>query len=309
MKATTRTPNSQLHSAVNFASSRHVPEDHHSHNVHHQQLPSAPPESGPKSTSFTATFRSVFQRLPSRAPSAASLHSSYSAASSARPQPPPPASDYKPIHPYATMVSAPLPVVSSHDAADEEDECPVCLEPLSFSFRLPGEKPHIVPECGHALHEVSLRLLAIRPVFACLSLPALAATHLAHAQYSPRLDRADLGRYRSRAWLGLEHVVHHVEHFARRWRRLQSVRSCFYEAGGHLGILGPLAMGTAKMTSCLELRIARGAQTGRAGSCSTRFLPNRHVSQPSTAPHQAPAALVKSCASLIWVYAVFADDR
>jgi hypothetical protein len=30
----------------------------------------------------------------------------------------------------------------------------VCLEPLSFSFRLPGEKPHIVPECGHALHEV-----------------------------------------------------------------------------------------------------------------------------------------------------------
>ncbi|KIP02991.1 hypothetical protein PHLGIDRAFT_78282 [Phlebiopsis gigantea 11061_1 CR5-6] len=50
------------------------------------------------------------------------------------------------------MVSAPLPVVSSHDAA-AEDECPVCLEPLSFSFRLPGEKPHIVPECGHALHE------------------------------------------------------------------------------------------------------------------------------------------------------------
>ncbi|EPQ56625.1 hypothetical protein GLOTRDRAFT_75412 [Gloeophyllum trabeum ATCC 11539] len=50
------------------------------------------------------------------------------------------------------MVPAPLPVVSSHDD-EEEDECPVCLEPLSFSFRLPGEKPHIVPECGHALHE------------------------------------------------------------------------------------------------------------------------------------------------------------
>ncbi|KAH9976231.1 Pleckstrin homology domain-containing protein [Lactifluus volemus] len=44
------------------------------------------------------------------------------------------------------MVHAPLPVVSRR-------ECPVCLEPLSFSFRLPGEKPHIVPECGHALHE------------------------------------------------------------------------------------------------------------------------------------------------------------
>ncbi|TDL23904.1 hypothetical protein BD410DRAFT_814169 [Rickenella mellea] len=51
------------------------------------------------------------------------------------------------------MVSAPLPVVSSRDHADDEEECPVCLEPLSFSFRLPGEKPHIVPECGHALHE------------------------------------------------------------------------------------------------------------------------------------------------------------
>ncbi|KAH9951186.1 Pleckstrin homology domain-containing protein [Amylocystis lapponica] len=51
------------------------------------------------------------------------------------------------------MVAAPLPVVSSRDPTEDEDECPVCLEPLSFSFRLPGEKPHIVPECGHALHE------------------------------------------------------------------------------------------------------------------------------------------------------------
>ncbi|EIW79368.1 hypothetical protein CONPUDRAFT_138501 [Coniophora puteana RWD-64-598 SS2] len=39
------------------------------------------------------------------------------------------------------------------DHLDDEGECPVCLEPLSFSFRLPGEKPHVVPECGHALHE------------------------------------------------------------------------------------------------------------------------------------------------------------
>ncbi|EJD07285.1 uncharacterized protein FOMMEDRAFT_115460 [Fomitiporia mediterranea MF3/22] len=50
------------------------------------------------------------------------------------------------------MVAAPVPVVTSHDGEDEK-ECPVCLEPLSFSFRLPGEKPHIVPDCGHALHE------------------------------------------------------------------------------------------------------------------------------------------------------------
>jgi hypothetical protein len=45
-----------------------------------------------------------------------------------------------------------LPVVSSLSQEDGND-CPVCLESLSFSFRLPGEKPHIVPECGHALHE------------------------------------------------------------------------------------------------------------------------------------------------------------
>ncbi|KAG5647812.1 hypothetical protein DXG03_007735 [Asterophora parasitica] len=51
------------------------------------------------------------------------------------------------------MHIAPLPVVSARDTVEDEAECPVCLEPLSFSFRLPGEKPHIVPECGHALHE------------------------------------------------------------------------------------------------------------------------------------------------------------
>ncbi|KAL0572801.1 hypothetical protein V5O48_009166 [Marasmius crinis-equi] len=51
------------------------------------------------------------------------------------------------------MHIAPLPVVSNQDHVEEEEDCPVCLEPLSFSFRLPGEKPHIVPECGHALHE------------------------------------------------------------------------------------------------------------------------------------------------------------
>lgn len=60
---------------------------------------------------------------------------------------------YLAVHPFAAMVAAPVPVVSSHDS-DDEEACPVCLEPLSFSFRLPGEKPHIVPDCGHALHEV-----------------------------------------------------------------------------------------------------------------------------------------------------------
>jgi hypothetical protein len=63
-------------------------------------------------------------------------------------------------HPFALMAHAPLPVVSSHDSSEDEEDCPVCLEPLSFSFRLPGEKPHIVPECGHALHEVCFHHLS-----------------------------------------------------------------------------------------------------------------------------------------------------
>ncbi|WVQ73592.1 hypothetical protein IAR50_003171 [Cryptococcus sp. DSM 104548] len=38
---------------------------------------------------------------------------------------------------------------------DEEPDalCPVCVEPMGATYRLPGEKPPIVPECGHALHE------------------------------------------------------------------------------------------------------------------------------------------------------------
>jgi hypothetical protein len=47
-------------------------------------------------------------------------------------------------------------LVSEEDARDDEETCPVCCESLSFTYRLPGEKPHIVPECGHSLHEVSL---------------------------------------------------------------------------------------------------------------------------------------------------------
>jgi hypothetical protein len=57
-------------------------------------------------------------------------------------------------HPHPLHHTQTMPIVSSRDPPEEEDECPVCLEPLSFSFRLPGEKPHIIPECGHALHEV-----------------------------------------------------------------------------------------------------------------------------------------------------------
>jgi len=60
------------------------------------------------------------------------------------------------FHSSSHAASNNTPPMSSHDLDADEAECPVCLEPLSFSFRLPGEKPHVVPECGHALHEVSL---------------------------------------------------------------------------------------------------------------------------------------------------------
>ncbi|WWC91194.1 uncharacterized protein L201_006136 [Kwoniella dendrophila CBS 6074] len=46
-----------------------------------------------------------------------------------------------------------IALISTEDDKDDEETCPVCVESLSFTYRLPGEKPHIVPECGHALHE------------------------------------------------------------------------------------------------------------------------------------------------------------
>ncbi|KAI0684033.1 hypothetical protein BC835DRAFT_672591 [Cytidiella melzeri] len=155
MWPSTRTPNFS-HSPVSNRQQT-LEAEHHSHSSN-QLLPSSHRD---KPTSLTASFRSVLHRLPTRAPSANSLRSAYSTTSSAKPTPPTailttvlsPPTEYHPSHPYAAMVAAPLPVVSSHDATEHEEDCPVCLESLSFSFRLPGEKPHIVPECGHALHE------------------------------------------------------------------------------------------------------------------------------------------------------------
>ncbi|KAI0251199.1 Pleckstrin homology domain-containing protein [Lactifluus subvellereus] len=111
----------------------------------------SPEPSSSRPTSFNLFNLTIRNKDVARPLSAASTRSAYS---------PTPATPHPTIHiqdlyshPFATMVHAPLPVVSSHDSSEEEEECPVCLEPLSFSFRLPGEKPHIVPECGHALHE------------------------------------------------------------------------------------------------------------------------------------------------------------
>jgi hypothetical protein len=116
---------------------------HKSPSLHSLQVPLTPtytdPRSAPKPPSFSHSIRAAFHRAPS-------VRSGYSASTSS--------SDN---HPYAQPRMAPIPGVSAHGAVDDDEECPVCLEPLSFSFRLPGEKPHIVPECGHALHEVRSR--------------------------------------------------------------------------------------------------------------------------------------------------------
>lgn len=58
---------------------------------------------------------------------------------------------------YKAHADRPAHQVALVSAEDEQDDtiCPLCTESLSFSYRLPGEKPHIIPECGHALHNVS----------------------------------------------------------------------------------------------------------------------------------------------------------
>jgi hypothetical protein len=116
----------------------------------------------PKSSALRG-FQSVFQRKPPNSLSSNSLRSAYSVANSTA------APDNHSPHPYATMPPAPVPVVSAHEHIDDEQECPVCLEPLSFSFRLPGEKPHVVPECGHSLHEVSPFSFPSRPCLRSMS--------------------------------------------------------------------------------------------------------------------------------------------
>ena len=98
--------------------------------------------------SFKASFHTVFRTQPK--PLSPSLKSKSDTASTITPS-----DENNNARPYSSVYMPPIPVVKNHSVVEDDDECPVCLEPLSFSFRLPGEKPHIVPECGHALHEVS----------------------------------------------------------------------------------------------------------------------------------------------------------
>jgi hypothetical protein len=130
------------------------------------QVPLSPtyssPRAAPKPPGFKNStlkgLQSVFHRKPPRSPSATSLHTTYSTGSA------PTSIDNHSLHPYAGMPPAPAPVVSNHENFDDEQECPVCLEPLSFSFRLPGEKPHVLPECGHSLHEVRFHSILRYPL-------------------------------------------------------------------------------------------------------------------------------------------------
>lgn len=50
--------------------------------------------------------------------------------------------------------------IAAESSDENEARCPVCVESLKDTFRLPGEKPHVTPECGHMLHEVSNRASA-----------------------------------------------------------------------------------------------------------------------------------------------------
>lgn len=117
--------------------------DSPSPSVHSHQPPLTPTYITPRTAPKPPTSPSPF-KLPSlfrKRTRAVSIHSAASTTTSS--------SDNHPSHPYSSLHMPPIPVVSSHSVLDDDDECPVCLEPLSFSFRLPGEKPHIVPECGH----------------------------------------------------------------------------------------------------------------------------------------------------------------
>lgn len=69
-----------------------------------------------------------------------------------------PAGRYKTLSPVAKgSFRRRLVVVSQEDTPGEsENSCPVCVESLDASFRLPGEKAHVIPGCGHVLHEVRL---------------------------------------------------------------------------------------------------------------------------------------------------------
>lgn len=99
-------------------------------------------------------FAAPIHRAPSppSAPPPAHLRAASSHLASSRSHPD--------ISSMARMQSAPAHQVTlAEEGVEDEEKCPICVESLSFTYRLPGEKPHVVPECGHALHEVSFEMI------------------------------------------------------------------------------------------------------------------------------------------------------
>lgn len=104
---------------------------------------------GPPPPAFTARAPLSFSASSPSASATRSLSISTTSSSSASTgRHPAPLLATPPPSPPATRRAAPMSA-SVLDDRQDEDSCPICLELLSL--RLAGEKPHVVPVCGHRL--------------------------------------------------------------------------------------------------------------------------------------------------------------
>lgn len=66
---------------------------------------------------------------------------------------------FKPDPEYLTAdMAVPRGIVSTEIEA--EDLCPICVLDLSYEYKMAGEKANVMPQCGHAMHWVSLCIAA-----------------------------------------------------------------------------------------------------------------------------------------------------
>lgn len=57
----------------------------------------------------------------------------------------------------AALAVAPLALVVTEEEEDDDAyKCPVCVEKMGAEYRIQGEKPDVIPECGHSIHHVNL---------------------------------------------------------------------------------------------------------------------------------------------------------
>jgi hypothetical protein len=107
-------------------------------------LPGAQASSNlPRTDTLSASDDLVNDMAPTFASSSSTSHHSHSLYPSHSPQlqPSPPPDLH---HPYGSLMSS-----SVRDNEEDEEVCPVCL--CELSLRLQGERPHVVPVCGHRL--------------------------------------------------------------------------------------------------------------------------------------------------------------